>query len=278
MQLGTIRRAPTETTAAVRVEGDELVLLDAPDVGQLLAAGGLESAREIDGERVDRSTADWAPLVARPNKIICVGLNYADHIAETNSVQPEFPNCFSKFSGALIGANDNLRLPPVDVSVKNDWEAELCVVIGKEGRGIAPSEAVDHVAGYTAFNDFSVRDWQKRTPQYLLGKTFEGASALGPVMTTTDELGDGSGLAISSSVNDEVKQSSNTDHLVFDVVHLVSELSKAITLLPGDLIATGTPGGVGAARNPPEWLVDGDELVITVEGIGELRNRCVSSD
>ncbi len=273
MQLGTIR---TERgTAAVRVDGDQLVVLDYEDVGALLRAGAIDVVSAIDGPRVPRANADWAPAVTNPDKIICVGLNYADHIAEMGNTPPEFPTCFSKFSGSLIGAHDDLHLPPAEVSIQNDWEAELCIVIGAAGRAIAPEDALDHVAGYTAFNDFSVRDWQKRTSQFLLGKTFEKASALGPVMTTTSVLGAADGLAISSFVNGAVKQSSNTEHLVFGVVDLISELSKAITLVPGDVIATGTPGGVGAARTPPEWLSNGDELVIAIEGIGEIRNRCV---
>lgn len=273
MQLGTIRT--TDGTSVARVDGDELVLIDYPDVGELLNADGLADAATADGPRIPLEVADWAPLVTRPNKIACVGLNYADHIAEMGHEPPEFPTYFSKFSGALIGANDDLHLAPIDVSVNNDWEAELCIIIGTAGRYIKTAAALDHVAGYTAFNDFSVRDWQKRTSQFIIGKTFEKASALGPVMTTTDVLGNASGLAISSSVNGEMKQSSNTDHLVFDVAHLVAEISKVITLLPGDVIATGTPGGVGTARTPPEWLVAGDELVITIEGIGEIRNQCV---
>ena len=277
MKYATIRVDGGTETSAVRVDGDELIILDYADVGALLRSDALEKAANADGERVSRAGADWAPLVTTPNKIICVGLNYADHIAEMGSVPPEFPTCFSKFSGALIGAHDDLQLPPPEISVRNDWEAELAIVIGQEGRAIPVDAALDHVAGYTAFNDFSVRDWQKRTSQFLIGKTFENASALGPAMTTTDELGDGSGLAISSAVNGEVKQSSNTDQLVFDVPHIVAEISKVITLLPGDIIATGTPGGVGAARTPSEWLVDGDELTITIEGIGEIQNRCTSA-
>lgn len=275
MQFGTIRIDDGTRTSAVRVVGDELVVLDFADVGDMLSQGSLIAAADADGERLSKADADWAPVITNPNKIICVGLNYAGHISEMGKETPQFPTCFAKFSDSLIGAYDDLQLPPQSVSVRNDWEAELAVVIGTPGRSISIEDALDHVAGYTAFNDFSVRDWQKRTSQYLLGKTFEKASALGPVMTTTDELGDGSGLAISSSVNGEVKQSSNTDELVYDVVQLVAEISKAITLMPGDIIATGTPGGVGAARTPPEWLVDGDELTISIQGIGEIRNTCV---
>ncbi len=273
MQLGTIRH--NGSTTAVRVEENEVVLLSFTDVGELLTEGSLDYSRRADGQRLPLDGVDWAPVVTEPNKIICVGMNYADHIAEMGNETPAHPTCFAKFSGALIGANDSLHLPPPHVSVQNDWEAELCVVIGTPARSVSAANALNYVAGYTAMNDFSVRDWQKRTSQFLLGKTFERTSALGPVMTTTDVLGDASGLAISSSVNGEVKQDSNTNELVFDVPFLVSEISKVITLLPGDIIATGTPGGVGAAREPQEWLALGDELTITIEGIGEITNRCV---
>ncbi len=274
MQFGTVRT--TTGTTAVRVEDDSLVALDFTDVGDVLRTGALDVAREADGERLDPASAEWASLVVRPSKIICVGLNYADHVAEMGSEPPAHPTCFSKFGEALIGANDDLQLPDPEVSTHNDWEAELAIVVGLPARRVKTEHALDYVAGYTAFNDFSVRDWQKRTSQFLLGKTFEGASALGPVLSTVDELGDGSGLAISSSVNGVTKQSSTTDQLVFDVRFLMAEISKAVTLMPGDIIATGTPGGVGAARTPPEWLVPGDELTITIEGIGTIQNTCVS--
>ena len=273
MQLGTIRT--DDGTTAVRVDGDEVVLLSFTDVGEILREGSLAYASRANGDRLPIADVRWAPVVIEPNKIICVGMNYADHIAEMGNVAPTHPTYFSKFSGSLIGAYDDLQLPRPELSTQNDWEAELCVVIGEPARAISPNSAVNYIAGYTAMNDFSVRDWQKRTSQFLSGKTFESASALGPVMTTTDQLGDGSGLKISSSVNGEMKQLSNTSELVFDVPFLVSELSKVITLLPGDVIATGTPGGVGAGRDPQEWLANGDELSITIEGIGEIRNRCV---
>lgn len=276
MRLGTIRlNGNPYDTRAVRVEGDELVVLDFTDVGELLAAEATEYASTLDGERLPVAEADWAPVIPDPGKIICVGLNYRDHVLEMGHEPPEHPTCFAKFSEVLIGAHDDIHLPAADVSVRNDWEAELCVVIGSPARNVDESEALNYVAGYTAFNDFSVRDWQKRTSQFLLGKTFEHTAALGPVMTTVDELSDGSGLAISSAVNGVTKQQSNTDQLVFGVKELVAEISKAVTLMPGDLIATGTPGGVGAARTPPEWLVDDDMLTISIEGIGKIENRCI---
>ena len=151
----------------------------------------------------------------------------------------------------------------------------MCVVIGAAARYVAVTDAIDYVAGYTVMNDVSVRDWQMRSKQFLAGKTFERSTPVGPVLTTTDELGDGSGLRVETRVDGVVKQDSSTDELVFGVADLIADLSKIITLEPGDLIATGTPSGVGSARSPREWLTDGAEVVTMVEGIGELRNRCV---
>lgn len=272
MKIGTMRI--NGATRVGLVEGDEVVIGDDIDVKQMLGAG-----RSVPflttGERVSLDDVDWAPVVPEPNKIICVGLNYLDHIAEMGNTKPDAPTYFSKFSDALIGANDDIHLPDPAISTHNDWEVELCAVIGRPARHVREADAVSYVAGYTVFNDFSVRDFQRRSKQFLAGKTFEHASAVGPFMVTADELGDGSGLDVSTEVNGVVKQSSNTSELAFNVATLVSDLSQIITLLPGDLIATGTPGGVGAARTPPEWLVAGDEVVMSIEGIGELRNRCV---
>ena len=268
-----MRRAGS--THAVRVEGDELVVLDAPDVGTLLATA-VDPASA--GERVSAEGVNWAPVVTEPNKIICVGLNYRDHVVEMGNDLPTAPTLFAKFSGSLIGATDDLHLPAPDVSTHNDWEAELAVVIGSPARNVPSETALDHVAGFTAFNDFSVRNHQRRTSQFLAGKTFERASGLGPVMVTPDELGDGTGLAISSSVNGVTKQASSTSELIFSPADLIADISRIITLSPGDIIATGTPGGVGAARTPPEWLAAGDELVISIEGIGELRHHCVTGE
>ena len=281
MHLGTIRHNGTTKVVRVERERGEAVLLDASDVGQLLSDGLLDTRGghvPVDGlveEVIDLDGVDWGPVIAEPNKIICVGLNYRDHVEEMGRELPDAPTYFSKFSGALIGANDLIHLPDPALSTHNDWEAELAIVIGATARNVSQADALEHIAGFTVFNDFSVRDYQRRTSQFLAGKTFEHASGLGPVMVTPDEIGDGSGLAISSRVNGEIKQQSNTDQLIFGPAELVSDLSQIITLVPGDVIATGTPGGVGAARTPPEWLVDGDELVVTIDGIGSLRHRCV---
>jgi len=272
MRLGTIRYG--DATRAVRLEGDELVLLDALDLRELLGAGATGNE---DGDRIPAKGTAWAPLIPTPDKIICVGLNYRDHILEMGRELPSHPTCFAKFSGALIGANDDIHLPPSDVSTSVDWEVELCIVIGSGGRNIAAADALDHVAGYTVLNDISVRDWQRRTIQFLAGKTFEHTTPVGPTMTTVDVLGDASGLEVETLVDGVSKQRSSTDQLVFGVRDLVADLSTIITLHPGDLIATGTPGGVGAARTPPEFLQPGQEVVTRIEGIGELRNQCVQA-
>ena len=274
MQLGTIRLE--DGIAAVRVEGDEAVRLPFAGVEEILSSGRLDLAGSLDElGRLPLDSVEWAPLVSQPNKIICVGLNYRDHVEEMGRDLPNAPTYFSKFSGSLIGANDELQLPDPSVSTHNDWEAELAIVIGTTARNVDAAKAMDHVAGFTVFNDFSVRDYQTRTGQFLAGKTFERASGLGPVMVTVDEIGDGRGLGITSSVNGEVKQDSTTDQLVFGPNELIADLSRIITLVPGDIIATGTPGGVGAARTPPQWLLPDDELTISIDGIGELRHRCV---
>ncbi|MEQ8841068.1 MAG: fumarylacetoacetate hydrolase family protein [Acidimicrobiales bacterium] len=269
MRLTTVR---TDTgTRAARVEGDELELLDASDVGEYLRDGGIAA-----GDDMARPAADFAlaPLVTHPGKIVCVGVNYRDHIAEMGRDVPTAPTYFAKFRQALIGARDDIILPSPDVSTHIDWEGELTIVIGRELRHGSAREAMAAIAGFTVLNDVSVRDYQRRTTQFLAGKTFEGMTPLGPDLVTTDEIGDGSGLAISTEVDGVVKQSSNTSELVFNAIDIVSDLSTILTLEPGDVIATGTPGGVGAARTPPEWLRDGSVLRTTIDGLGECVNTC----
>lgn len=275
MELVTIRQAAG--TRAGRVEGDQVVLLDAPSVKEVLEADdGLETvATADDGPVVALAEADLAPVVPKPDKVVCVGVNYRDHIEEMGRTAPDHPTYFAKYARALVGAGDDLRLPAAEVSTDIDWECELAIVIGRSARNVSGADALAAVAGYTVLNDVSVRDWQRRTGQFLAGKTFEGLTPLGPSMVTADLLGDGSGLALSTEVNGVVKQSSSTSNLVFGVVDIVSDLSRIMTLDPGDVIATGTPGGVGAARNPPEWLKPGDELVTTIDGVGRLANRCL---
>lgn len=248
------------------------MLLPHTDVGALFADG----AQQADGPRIPRAGAVLANPVPHPNKIICLGLNYASHIAEMGRPTPSFPTLFAKFDGALIGPGDGIHAP--QVSEQLDWEAELGVVIGRAGRAIARSNALDHVGGYTVVNDVTVRDWQHRTGEFLSGKTFESTTPVGPVVVSPDELPPGAtGLDIGCSVDGQVMQHSNTSDLLFGVAETIAYVSTIITLLPGDLIAMGTPGGVGAGRDPQIFLRPGQELITWVDGIGELRNTVIDN-
>lgn len=213
----------------------------------------------------------FGPPVATPSKIICVGTNYADHVAEMKGETPEYPVLFAKFANCLIGPDQQIEKRPV--TEKLDYEAELVVVIGKEASQVKKEDALDYVGGYTIGNDISARDLQKRTPQWLQGKTLDNSTPIGPAVVTTDEVNDPSRLQIASYVNGEQRQSSSTEHLIFDVAHLIEFISGLITLKPGDLIFTGTPGGVGFAMDPPSFLKDGDEVVIEIDSLGKLGNK-----
>jgi len=270
MRLATIRTRGG--TRAVRVEGEEYVELNAGDVGELLAypdAGARALGAGVTGAWAG---ADLAPVIPRPGKTFCVGLNYRNHILEMGRELPAHPTLFAKFSDALIGARDDISLAPESSAV--DWEAELCVVIGREVRRASDEQAVQAIAGFTAMNDVTMRDWQFRTKEWLQGKTFEGTTPLGPVLVTPDELEGGTSprLNLASLVDGETMQQANTSDLVFGPAALVCYISTITTLRPGDIIATGTPGGVGYARNPATYLSNGQTLVTEISGIGRLEN------
>ena len=271
MRLATIR---TEYgTTAARLDGDVLVPLEAADVGELLAAGGGGRPRE-GAAPVPAAGADFAPVVPRPGKIICVGLNYRAHILETGRELPEYPTLFAKFADTLTGARDDLVLP--SVSEKVDWEVELGVIIGRPVYRASADEAEAGIAGYTVVNDVSMRDWQRRTLQWLQGKMFERSTPTGPYLVTADEVGTAPDLEVRCEVDDVVMQQSRTSDLLFGAAEIVAYASQAVTLRPGDLIATGTPGGVGNARKPPVYLRPGNVLRTWIEGRGECVNRCVA--
>jgi acylpyruvate hydrolase len=274
MRLATIR-TPAGTSAA-RVEGDVYVELDSPDVGHLLGSDRWrQHAATYDGVRHAQGVVELAPVVPEPGKILCVGLNYRSHILEMGRDLPEHPTLFAKFSDALVGAVDPIVLAPESDAV--DWEAELVVVLGETVRRADESAAAAAIAGFTVMNDVTMRDWQFRTREWLQGKTFEGTTPLGPVLVTPDELPGGvaPALAISTLVNGEVMQKADTSDLVFSPVDLVRYVSTILTLRPGDIIATGTPGGVGHARKPPRYLSDGDLVTTEIEHIGRLKNRAM---
>ncbi|MEN3273012.1 MAG: acylpyruvate hydrolase [Actinomycetota bacterium] len=273
MKLATIRDGGR--TVAVRIDDDGAVEVGAADVGELLRDTDWRSraAAPTDGTKRPVDGLDYAPLIPNPDKIVCVGLNYKGHIAETAAETPAFPILFAKYRASLVGANDDVVLPAPSESGAGDYEAELAVIIGTSVRRTPVARALDAVAGYAVCNDVSIRDYQRRTTQFLQGKTWERSTPLGPWLVTADES-PGPDRTIECEVNGEVLQSSTTSDLLFGVAELVSYLSTIITLEPGDVIATGTPGGVGMARNPPRWLRDGDVMVTRIEGIGECRNVC----
>lgn len=272
MRLATIRTG--EGTRAVRVDDDAAVETGHRCVGELLKDGdwrGVAESAAGPAHAVD--SLDFATLVTWPEKTICVGLNYLDHIAETGRTPPEYPTLFTKYARSLIGAFDPIEMPLDDESTDVDWEAELGVVIGNEIRRGSADEAAAAIAGYTVVNDISVRDYQYRTTQFLQGKAWEATTPVGPYLVTT-EPGEPSDFPISCIVDGEVMQDSNTGKLCFGPVELVQYISTIITLAPGDLIVTGTPAGVGHARDPKVFLKRGQTVVTRIEGIGECRNVC----
>ncbi len=276
--LGAVKLATVRTptgTIAVRVDGDHAVPLDATDVGALLAdPQWRERVQSATAAALPVSELDYAPLVPRPDKIVCVGLNYRSHILEMGRELPAHPTLFAKYRGALIGAHDDIVLAAVSDQV--DWEAELAVIVGNPVRHASPAAADEAIAGYAVLNDVSMRDWQTRTIEFLQGKTFESSTPLGPWLVTPDEPGARPGPAqqITCTVDGEVMQQSVTGDLLFDPATLVAYISQIITLLPGDVIATGTPAGVGAGRRPPRFLAEGEVVETSISGVGACRNRC----
>ncbi|HEY4600110.1 MAG TPA: fumarylacetoacetate hydrolase family protein [Cerasibacillus sp.] len=219
----------------------------------------------------DRNDVRLEAPIQRPQKMICVGQNYREHILEMGRELPEYPVLFAKFPNAIIGPEDNIPFHPI--SEQLDYEAEFAFVIGKRAKNVSEEDALDYVAGYTIGNDVTYRDIQRRTLQWLQGKSVDGSAPLGPWLVTSDEIADPSGLDISLSVNGELRQKSNTENLVFTIPKLVAFISKLMTLEPGDIIMTGTPAGVGFAMEPQGFLKDGDVVRIEIENIGVLENK-----
>lgn len=211
--------------------------------------------------------------VPRPGKVVCVGRNYHDHVSEMKRDVPTIPVIFSKLHNTIIANGEDVPFPRV--SEQLDYEAELVVVIGKKGRYIAEERAMDHVAGYSAFNDITVRDWQHRANQWLQGKSFDGTGPTGPVLVTADEIPHPDNLDLKLWLNGALRQSDNTSRLIFKIPYLISFVSQVMTLEPGDMIATGTPGGVGVAMDPKGFMKVGDVVRVEIEGIGTLENTIV---
>jgi acylpyruvate hydrolase len=275
MRLLTLRLTSGDTTVtkAVRQDGDTLTEIDGfADVGELLRTADWEATAKVaSGATHPLEGADLAAVVPLPGKIICVGHNYRNHIKEMGRDVPEYPTLFAKYAESLIGPYDDLALPQESDAV--DWEAELAVIIGKKGRRISEADAADHIAGYSVLNDISMRDYQFRTLQWLQGKTWEKSTPFGPALVTKDEFS--AGPLMTSELDGESMQQTPTGDLVFTPEFLVSYISTIITLNPGDVIATGTPGGVGHARDPRRYLQEGQVLVTSIEGLGRLKNLVV---
>ncbi|AOL34344.1 fumarylacetoacetate hydrolase family protein [Geobacillus thermoleovorans] len=259
-----------EQLAAALVPSNTIELLEGGEKSLEEAQKAVEFALE-NGLAIDRASVKIEAPVLKPNKIICVGHNYREHILEMKRELPEYPVIFAKFSNTIIGPEDDIPLPPITNQL--DYEAEFAFVIGKRARNVKQAEALEYVAGYTIVNDVTARDLQRRTIQWLQGKTLDGSAPMGPWLVTKDEIPNPHSLDISLTVNGEERQRSNTRNLVFNVHYLVEFLSHIMTLEPGDVICTGTPGGVGVARNPQVFLQHGDVVRIEVESIGVLENR-----
>ncbi|MGD8191462.1 fumarylacetoacetate hydrolase family protein [Brevibacillus ginsengisoli] len=255
---------------------DMVGFLQGGEVSLALAKEAVEFVRSHSGAlkyKVVHSAADVrmeAPVL-QPGKMICVGHNYREHIMEMGREIPPYPVVFAKFANTIVGPEDDIPFFPI--SEQLDYEAEFAFVVGKRARNVSADQALAYVAGYTIVNDVTYRDIQRRTIEWLQGKTVEGSAPMGPWLVTSDELGDPSGLELFLTVNGEERQRSNTRNLVFTVPYLVEFLSGLMTLEPGDVILTGTPGGVGVARDPQAFLKDGDVVRIEIERIGVLENR-----
>jgi 2-keto-4-pentenoate hydratase/2-oxohepta-3-ene-1,7-dioic acid hydratase in catechol pathway len=259
-----------------RVEGSDIIDLgagsDAPrDLRSALAAGDLSGFS--DGPRLPRSETRLLPVVPNPSKILCVGHNYESHREETGRAKVAHPSIFTRFADTLIGAEDPIVRPRVSTSL--DYEAELAIVIGKGGRAIAEQDAISHVAGFACFNDASLRDWQWHTHQFIPGKNFPGTGAFGPELVTPDEIPDLDAVVVRGLLNGVVMQEAPVADMLFPIATIIAYVSQFTPLSPGDVIATGTPGGVGAKRQPPVWLKPGDIFTIEIDGVGKLSSLVV---
>ena len=265
------------------MDGEITGLRDAgfPDLISLIRGGADAFDRVVrwsgsppGGELLPITAANFLPPIPRPPKIICIGLNYRDHAEESNLPIPETPTVFCKFPTSVTGHGHPIVLPKN--SAKPDYEAEFAAVIGRGGRHIAEENWREHVFGYTCLNDVSARDFQMATSQWMIGKTFDTFCPIGPAIVTADEIEDPHNLRISLSISGEVLQDSNTSNLIFKLPKLIAYLSSVFTLEPGDIIATGTPAGVGFVRKPPRWLRPGDLVTVSIAGVGELTNPVVA--
>jgi 2-keto-4-pentenoate hydratase/2-oxohepta-3-ene-1,7-dioic acid hydratase in catechol pathway len=256
-----------------RVVGD--TILDCatnalPDLKTAIARGALAQA---GGPAIPRDQVRLLPVIPNPAKILCVGQNYESHRVETARDKTEHPSIFTRFADTLLGADDPIIRPAASHDL--DYEAELAIIIGKGGRHIAQADAMAHVAGFSCFNDASVRDWQWHSRQFIPGKNFPGTAPFGPELVTPDEIADLDAVSVELHLNGQVMQRATLDHMLFPIPVIIAYVSAFTSLSPGDVIATGTPGGVGAKRTPPVWLKPGDDVQVRISGIGVLRSAIV---
>ncbi len=251
-----------------------------PDMLSFLEAGpeARAAAEQVAAAAPQSAELDLAAVilkapVPRPGKILCVGQNYLEHAAEANAGASPYPIIFAKYANAVIGPGEPIVIPPE--TEEPDYEAELGVVIGRRARRVPESAALDYVAGYTPLNDVSARDWQRRTGQWLMGKTFDTFAPMGPALVTADEVPDVQNLTVRTVIGGEVLQEASTALMIFPVAFLIAYITQVVTLEPGDVIATGTPAGIGAARKPPRWLRHGDVVRVEIDGVGALENPVV---
>ena len=276
MKLASFRVHGTATWGLI--DGEEAVDLGAvlrdrlPDLKSAIAAGALQdlAAHAGQAKRHLVSAIEWLPVIPNPDKIICIGLNYETHRKETGRSEVENPTIFSRYSNSQTGHLANIIRPRVSTDL--DFEGELAVIIGKPGRYISRADAYGHVAGYACYNDGSVRDFQRHTHQFTPGKNFPDTGASGPWMVTPDELGDLGPLRLQTRVNGQVVQDARIEQMIFDIPRQIEYCSTFTRLEPGDVIASGTPGGVGAKRTPPLWLKPGDTVEVEIDRVGLLRN------
>jgi 2-keto-4-pentenoate hydratase/2-oxohepta-3-ene-1,7-dioic acid hydratase in catechol pathway len=278
MKIVSYRTGTTESYGALTADG--IVDLPASDPG-LPAALNDALARLVAYELpaghvapVGLDTVTLLPVVPHPEKIICIGVNYADHAAETGSVTPPYPTVFAKFANTLIADGEPILLPTASDSV--DYEGELAVIIGRDAKNVKAADALDYVAGYSALDDVSARDFQGHTSQWTMGKSPDTFAPVGLAMATADEVPDPQALTLRTTVSGEVLQEASTGDMIFSVRELIAYLSQVMTLRPGDIIATGTPAGVGMARDPKRFLRAGDTVTVTIDGVAELTNPVIA--